>query len=146
MLLRPFCFQAAFRFGKTKYTYLLPCDEDLLKTVRAHAPEAPKVFSFRPHSSSMEAARSKIHKTPKSPGLEVSKMVRHASLGQKMRELWHFKVFAQICTKMRSSTNPQFLRQPATSDPTYGVSPSPPGPKEEIGSTFGETSKSCGSR
>ena len=96
-LLRPFCLEAAFWFGMTKYTYLSPCNEILLKTVSAHAPEALKVFSFRPHSSSMEAARSKIQKSSKSPSLEVSKMVRHAFLGQKLRELWHFEVFAQIC-------------------------------------------------
>ena len=114
--------------------------------MRAQAPEAPKVFSFRPHSSSMEAAKSKIRKVSESPGLEVSKMVRHTSLGQKLGELWHFKVFAQFCTKMWSSTNPQFLRQPATSDPTYGVSLSPPGPKEGIESIFGKTLKSSGLR
>ena len=96
-LLRPFCLEAAFWFGIIKYTYLSPCNEILLKTVSAHAPEAPKVFSFRPHSSSMEAARSKIQKSSKSPSLEVSKMVRHAFPGQKLRELWYFEVFAQIC-------------------------------------------------
>ena len=71
-------------------------------------------------------------------------MVRHASLGWKLRELCHFKVFAQICEKMRSSTNPPFLSQPATSDPTYGVFLGSPGPKEGIGSIFGKTLKSSG--
>ena len=71
-------------------------------------------------------------------------MVRHASLRQILRELEQFKVFAQIYPKLRSSTNPPFLRQPATSDPTYGVFPEPSGPKEEIGSIFGKTLKWSG--
>ena len=45
---------------------------------------------------------------------------------------------------MRSSTNPPFLSQPATSDPTYGVFPGSPGPKEGIGGIFGKTLKSSG--
>ena len=70
-------------------------------------------------------------------------MVRHASLRQILMELEHSKVFAQIYPKLRSSTNPPFLRQPATSDPTYGVFPEPSGPKEEIGSIFGKILQFC---